>query len=309
MAFSAARLAGIALIGAVALSPLQAAAQQQKSKVVLLSSGKGKKSKLRFRPKAGTTQHIKVTSGQSMAMKLGQMSLPQQQLPDTEITMQLKVVKVEPNGNIQSTFTTTDVNVVPNPSVPQQVVTEMKKNLELLKSFKGMMTIDECGNVLSADMKSKGPTSPQAATILSSLRQNIGQLVLPMPTQAVGIGARWRVDQSLAKMGFAITQQTTMTLVKRTGTKVVIESDLVQKVAAGPAKLPNLQPGASVKTKPTQSTGSGRMEVDLSALGAQGTSNIDLNISLVMSDGAENQTMDIAMKVKLDAKKVQSPKP
>ena len=295
-----ARCVASAVLLAFALSPSFALAEE--SKVTLLSSGSGKKTKLRFRPKAGMVQTIVMTSGQQMAMKIGDTNLPQQPLPKTVVTMELKVLSVDKNGHITASFGNKSVDVLATPGVAPQMAEQMKTAMQPMTSIKGRMTVDPRGNVLAADITSSAEVPPMLRGMLDNMRENLNQMVVPLPEQAVGAGAKWKVVQNLSKMGMPMTQEATITLVRRKGNVVVLKSDLVQNVREGKVTLPNMPPGIQATTKPSQSKGSGQMEVDLTKIGAVGNINIDINVSMVMQMQGQTQAMDMAMKMDLNMK-------
>ena len=296
-----ARLTGLTLAFSVALlTPEIARAETSSSKVELISKGRGKKTKLRFHPKAGMVQIIRMISGQQISMKLGAAALPQQRLPLTEMVMVMRVDSVD-KGRISGSLETRSVNVLPTPGVPGEMVAQMKAGLQVLEGLKGRMVFDERGQVLSAELDAPNAGQELAST-LSNLRDNMNRIVVPLPKAAVGVGAKWRVTQDLAAMGMPITQEAIISLVARRGDVLTLSTDLIQRVGAGPVELPNVPPGLKVRTKPSSSKGKGRLLMDLTKVGAIGTIDMDVNVSMVMSDGQQNQSMDMAIKMNLEMK-------
>ena len=305
MTILGARRAGLVLIALYAASSATASgpafADAGKTRLVLLTAGQGKKTKLRFRPKAGTEQTVVMVSGQQMSMTLGSTKLPAQQLPRTVLTMALKVKSIDAQGRIAVAFDTVSTDVEPTPGVPESVMQQMRTSLQTLKALKGVMTIDDRGQVLSADLAS--PDLGPMQGVFDNLRENMNRLVVPLPSQPVGPGAKWRVVQNLSQLGMPITQEATFTLKKRAGDRVEVVVDMVQKVGAGPVKLPNVPAGLDVRTKPSKSYGKGQLAIDLAKVGATGSLDMDINVGMNLK-GTDNdlQSMDMAIKMKLDMK-------
>ena len=301
MTLTAARIAGFAMVGAFGLThAIPAHAGDDAPKIVLLKKGTGKKIKLRFRPKAGSTQTLKMVSGQEMSMKLGGNAMPSQKLPKTIMTMVIDIKDVDKAGNITAEYSTKSVDIESDPSIPPQVTAQVRESLAPMTSLKGKMKVNARGQVLSADMSASDKLAPELKGMLDNMRENMGQLVVPLPEQAVGVGAEWKVTQNLAKFGMPMTQEATIKLSKMKGDQIELINTMVQKVAAGPVTLPNVPPQVKVRSKPSQSNGTGKLLLDLKEIGATGTIDMNVNVSMVMeAQPGQTQDMDMAVKMSL----------
>ncbi len=289
-----------ALIGstlALLLSPALASAQPSTT-VQLLSPGEGPLTELRFQPELGSVQRIKIISQQAIEMQLGDTKIPQQALPATVVTMQLTMVEVDAAGQFKVAFKTVDVNIDQTTGIPPALLQRMRNSLQPLKSLGGEMIVTPRGTVVSARLDTRElPKSAQG--IMDNLTKNMNQLVVPLPAGPVGVGARWRVTQNLSEMGMPITQEATVTLEGRDGNQLTLVSEMVQKVREGTVKLPNIPPGVTVYTKASESEGRGRMNVDLTRLGASGDVAMKVNVVLVTEGRGPSQTIRMSMTMSL----------
>jgi len=300
MSVSVVRCAGLAFSALILAAP--SLVESAPLKMVMLSKGQSPRARLRIRPPVGLTQTVVITTSQKMSMNMGGMALPQRDLPPTKVTIALKVLSVE-NGRIRASFDTVDVGVEETAGLPPGMAASLRASIMPLKNLKGVIELNDRGQVLSSDMPLQAIPNDQQA-ILKDFNQNLTRLVVPLPEEPVGIGASWKVIDTPQKMGVPITQEVVFTLTQRSGENIELSTEAIMTVAGGDISMPNMPPGIKTKTKPTKSTGRGQAQVDLTKLSGQGKVDMNVDFAMVMDQGGQSETMSMGlqMKMRIDSK-------
>ncbi len=291
-------LAGLVLVNLVVAGDAHAEVPTETPAVTLLSSGRGSKTKLRFTPQKGTKQSLKMVSGQELTMSVAGNTMPQQRLPDIVTIMDLEISSVDQQRRFVQAFELTSTEALAAPGIPEPLVTQMNESLRGFNALRGTLTISSLGRLIKTDLTMPNVDAALRGA-LDNLRQNMHRLVVPLPEEAVGIGARWRVKVNLSTMGMPIAQETTYTLVGRRGDKLNLKTQVAQTIGAGPVQFPNLPPGFAVRTKPSSSTGAGEVTVDLNRAVMTGTVDANINVAMEMENAGQTQPMTMAIQMKL----------
>lgn len=292
-------LAATLVVLAAPVSSVAGAAD--KPKVVLLGAGSGKKVKLRFAPKKGAKQtatfHMQVTLG----MKIAGQTLPPNAAPATAVTMTTKVTDVAKNGDITYDFEFTDFKAMDAPGVDPQMTATVQSSVKELVGTKGTGRVSSTGSNLGLTFELPPTASAQARQTLSGMQSTMEQMSSPVPSEAVGKGAKWRVDSLTEHMGVKINQSMTYTVKAIRGSVVDLAVDVTQNAASTESSLPGLPPGMSASIGSMASKGGGTLVLDMMRVVP---SKSDMNIDMLMKAQMEarGQTQDMEMSMKLDVK-------
>ena len=101
-------------------------------------------------------------------------------------------------------------------------------------------------------------------SLLQQVSNQSGQLTIPLPTQAVGIGARWQGTTQLTAGGISFRQTYEYTLRSRDGGRVALDVRYTQTAPRQQAKIPDLASGVTIEVTNVRITGMGTSVLDLS---------------------------------------------
>lgn len=163
----------------------------------------------------------------------------------------------------------------------------------------GTATVDSTGRTKSADFQTTKPLDAQMQQLMGNIKQSMSQLTAPFPEQAVGVGARWKVEMTLEQMGLPMKQVATYQLRSLRGRQGTLGISLVQMKTSATASLPNLPPGAEAKILKLDSSGQGEVKFDLAAMGPVLTTT-KLKSHVETEIKAQGQTQVMAMDMKMD---------
>jgi hypothetical protein len=168
---------------------------------------------------------------------------------------------------------------------------ELQKRIEQqLAGFAGITMrelVSSRGESLERDMDLSSIKNPELKSTFEGMTDSIAQGGAPFPEEAVGLGARWRVQRVTKLRELAIAHDTTMRLTSLKGNR--IEAELTSKSGASP-------PPATTRTEPTvesldtTTTGQFSMTLDGTSMEADSVSETstvtrmkDTRISMHMS--------------------------
>lgn len=268
------------------------------SVVALLDPGVEPRAPLRLKLAAGQQQAMVMTMRMAMAMDIAGTKAPKTTIPPMEMTMNLRVTEITGEGDIVSTFSLDSIEVLSDPAAPAEVVNQLRSMLGTMTKMSGTSTITPRGIVKAADFNIPADVNPQLKQTMDSMRQQINQLAVPFPEEALGVGARWTVTQHLEQQGMKLQQVATWELKGREGDVVKLASTIVQNAEPQAIAAPGMPPGTSVNLDRLSSTGSGTTELDLGRV-APTRGSMTLTSSVAMTTNANGTKMPMTMDMDL----------
>jgi len=279
--------------------PDVAAPASQGSVVALVDAGVEPREPLRLQLKAGQEQVMLMTMRMGMAMQIGPNKMPKTDIPAMQMTMNLKVSEITGEGDIRSEFSLDKIEVLPDKTTPAAMVDQLKAVLGTMTKMSGTSTITTRGIVKSADFNIPADVNPQIKQTVESMRQQINQMSVPFPEEALGVGAKWTVTQHLEQQGMKLQQVATWELKGRDGTVVQLASSIVQSAPAQAIAAPGMPEGAKVSLERLDSTGSGTTQVDLTHV-APIKGDMKMTSSIAMTTDANGVKMPMNMDMDLN---------
>jgi hypothetical protein len=237
--------------------------------VVLDDAGKTPRAQLRYRFSAGT--HQSVTMKTSMSVEMGK---GEQDLPAGQMAQEIDVVSVGDDGSARLEGHITDAKA-PNGA-----------DSAILQGMKIHMTISADGKVSDVGAGATNALFDQVSSQLGN------QIAIPLPSEAIGLGARWRYLAHAKLQGMSMDMATAYELQSIDGDHVVIAETLQPKLD-GDALAARLAPGGKIDLA---GSGDGRLEIDLTR--PIPTTTMTMNLKFKVT--SEGQTQAGKMKMTID---------
>ena len=209
-------------------------------------------------------------------------------LPGFKIVLDQRADRVDPDGTVHYTVTFSDASVEATPGADPATVQQSQAGLAQMKGLRGTGSFDAQGDNHQLSFDTSAVSDPAIRSTLDSLSSQIGNLSAPLPSQPLGIGARWTARRSATINGITVNTTTTYTLRSRTGDRY--ELDLVQRADAppGPTEIPNLPAGTEASIERFEVQGTGRITGDLThQLPVSSTVKAEGDGSFIVSQGAQ----------------------
>jgi len=282
----------------LALAPLTARAGDKAAKVELLEPGRGPRQPLRYALETGATE----TAVMRMALRMKTDGGP---VP-MDVVMPAIVTEVTTNlgekrgaDELLMTFSVDDLRLEDQPGQMDALKDVLSGLLDKMKGMTGSAFVSTRGVTREASFRVPPGVSPEIRQMLEQTEDGIEQMSAPLPVEAVGKGARWRIRMDLVRGGIALTQTLTYQVVSITADKVKMKVEITQ--SAKPQVVTTA--AATYKLVKYGAKGSGTVELDLRHLVP--ASHLTLGLDQVVDTGAGagaeakmhtrvDMTMDIA---------------
>jgi hypothetical protein len=238
----------------------------QPQQIELLNAGAEPRRELKFRPIANSQQNITMTMGMSMDILVADTPEPKTSIPTMMIDVKSAIRRVDSNGDIHSRFTYGDVKAIADRDTPPAMLATMQKQLQNLKGIKIEMVISNSGTLISKNLiLPKGIDSTVKQTLLQFDR-SIDRIAVKLPTEKVGLGAKWRVNDSLQIDGLRLNQSSTYEIVDISETEMKIRTQVTQSAPPQDLPIPGVSSDIQAKLTSLASTGNGIATIRFNSL-------------------------------------------
>lgn len=272
---------------------------QEAPVITLTNAGAEPRKQLRFSSSKGFHQDALMTMDMTMALDMGAQKLPKTILPTTKMVMDNTVTDISSEGDIHYEFKLRDIEVLPREGAPDAMIASMKSALAGMDGLSGSSTVSNRGVVKAATFKIPDSLPQQMRQTMDSLQESVGQVAVPLPEEAVGVGATWEAVSKLTRgNGIKMTQKTSYELVSVVDSRVKLKIQLTQTAAPQTVKAPGMPAGAEAKLVNLESSGSGLTELDLGML-APVDSSISMDSHFEMAVKVMGQEQNVSMDMQL----------
>lgn len=254
----------------------------------LLDAGEEPRALLRYAIADGTTttttMSFKTIPGEKSAPKMTESGL--QRLKVKAVFGPTELVEDE----IRYDYEIVDSNAVARPGASEKLLEDIEQSAALLKGTGASIAINDRGNLRGT--RSSQETKAVPLRLLWIIGNTVSNLsMVGLPPEEVGVGARWRVRAMLTFYGIKLEQQTTYTLIERTGDEIVLD---VEYERVGDRQVVDLSEDDSlVEVESMRATATGRIRLDLKTLGSNGTATGTNNIKVVMVEDGNRENREI----------------
>lgn len=169
---------------------------------------------------AGSDPHqqllLDVTDGQTetshITMTVGTQAqgIPPVQIP---VTMSfVTTVEDVTDDQITVSFAYDDLSAQLPPGAPPSAQDQMDSMFAAFEEVSGTFEVTPSGAVTSTKFSLPDDAPPELSSMIDQLASQSTQFAVPFPSEPVGDGARWKVENSLELSGIAVDQTATYTL-------------------------------------------------------------------------------------------------
>lgn len=266
--------------------------------VKMLSPGADPKAPLRYKIPAGfkTSGAITVTMG--LSMNMGGMSLPPMDLPGMKMSFDVAVTGVTPTGDATYDLAFTDMTTEPAPGLDPSVAAMIQGSAGAIKDIKGTATVSNRGVVRSTTFDLSKMTDPNLKQALQQVSSQMEGMAIPLPEEAVGVGAKWEARQAVNAAGMSTYVRTEYELVSATATSVQLR--VKSETTAPPQAMSNPMLGADtqIQVEKLSGTNAGTVTLRLDGLVPTAEMSGTTNTAMSISMGGQNQQMNMDIKMK-----------
>ncbi|MCA8999002.1 MAG: hypothetical protein KDA80_18525 [Planctomycetaceae bacterium] len=266
-------------------------------KVTVIEPGSEPRTELRYKFQPDADYKMIMEMSMSMAMELAGQKQPKTQIPTTRSIMTMHNKEVSSDGNLTYEFELTDTEILPGEGVNPLVVNLMKQQLDATKGMEGSATVTPRGLTLSADFKLPPNVTPQLRSMMDNMRQSIQQMSAPLPEEAVGVGAVWKIEMPIQMPQMKLTQVATYKLTKLEGDLAHFDVKITQTAPPQKMNPPGAPANIQVQLESMESSGSGKMQLNLTEVVP--TSEMKIETKNTVSAAGQRVKTDLEMEMKI----------
>mgnify|MGYP003112022756 FL=1 len=263
----------------------QAADSAEPVKVELIDAGKAPLQPIRYAPRVGETQSAVMTISIDMKMSIAGNAMPAQDIPAQKVTFDTTVENISEDGDITFSFIYTGAEVIDDPDNPSPMAPMLKEMIKSLVGATGSANVTDRGITKSADFNIPEGMAPQMKQMLDGMKESMNRISSPVPSEPIGLGAKWKVTQKLVANGMHMVQTSTHEIVKLGTGGFTMKIDVAQSAEPQEIKNPALPPGTILKLASLDTDGQGTSQIETRSL-------IPVQSSLTI---ASKSTMDVEM--------------
>lgn len=291
-ALLAARAQEPATLGGFKLAEFPAAGAPPAFKLV--SAGAEPRRALRYRLAAGVTHTLVMTMRMSIGVEVDGREAPVQRTPAIRMVLECRVREADERAMRLEFSAPQPPELLETEGVPPAMIEAMRKGLGPLSSMRGQVEATSRGVVTKARVEFGPGLDPGASQMLQSMQQSMEQASVPLPEEAVGAGARWKMLQRVQGSGITIYQVASFTLERIEGQIATLAVTVEQLGPRQDMQMPGGPGGARAELASMHGRGEGRSAVDLRSPVPR--SSVDLDSTLRMNVQAQDRTVHMGMR-------------
>jgi hypothetical protein len=221
-------------------------------RVTLLDPGQEPRRELRYKYNMHPQNMI-------MDMKLGiDMGLPSGEvvMPPTRLVFRMVPRNISSSGELTYDAEATNVKLLEGGNLPAAAKAAVAKEYAGFVGLKMHVVVDSRGITKEATVEVPASASPSMRESMDQVSDSMKYIGAPLPVEAVGVGARWRVDSVVAGR-MTLVQQTEHSLVSLTPNDMQMKVTMKQSAPPQNIDVSAKVPGATARLDTYDGTGSG----------------------------------------------------
>jgi len=260
--------------------------------LTLLDEGREPRRALRYPDDPPDEQRLSLTLRVSMKAEAPGSPIPPVAMPGLRLL--LDVAARRQGSLLRHELTVTDADLTGADAAHPTMVAGMRKGLDSLVGAAAVVSIDERGFQHELSLGLPGGLGPELTQFMEAARIALGDLALPLPDEAIGVGAKWQVERTLDQGGVAVKEKTYYELIAAEGTRVQVRTRTVQSAEGQRAALAGLPPGVSAEVLSLRGAGAGEVEIDLRRLvPTSAREEIETDVSFAIVQGETERVMSL----------------
>ncbi len=264
-------------------------------KVELVSTGTGARKELRFKPKVGSKQKMTMTMAMTQEVSVDGNKLPVPGLPGQQFTIDFEIKEVASNGDVTYGFKFSEVKLLQDEGANPAAVAAMNAMLKPMMGATGTGQVTNRGLTKSAKFDLPENAPAQLKSMIDSMKDSINRISTPLPAEAVGVGAQWKVTQDLNSGGIQMTQTSTHELKSISDDGFDVAIKIEQAAGEQEVQAAMMPIGSKMKLNSMKSSGEGTSSMVFAALNPKKSQvKVLSDASMRMTIGGNEQAMEFS---------------
>ena len=277
------------------------AANSKTAQVELLNPGVEPRQQLRLKPAIDLKETTVMTLKMDMEISAAGRSSPAKS-PVSVMTFQTKVTKIDPNGDIHYESAYTNVDITGDPgNTPPAVRDAMRSTLKSMVGMKGSFIMDNRGFNKGGNFILPEGADNNLKQMVRQMSKSLEQVASPLPAEAVGKGAKWRVSSSSDFSGIKVNDISTYELASWQDGVASVKVSIEQQANPQNITSPQLPAGTTLTLKSLASQGQGATTMRLDRLmPVRSTWSVSSNSEMSAKTAGSSQESPITTKMVME---------
>jgi len=278
------------------------AANSKTPQVELLNPGVEPRQQLRLKPAIDVKETTVMTVKMDMEISASGRSSPAAKIPVSVMTFETKVTKIDPNGDIHYEFAYTNADITGDTgNTPPAARDAMRSALKSMVGMKGSFIMDNRGFHKGGNFILPQGADNNLKQMVGQMSKSIEQLTSPLPAEAVGKGAKWRVSSSSDFMGMNVNDISTYELASWQDGVASLNVSIEQQANPQNITSPQLPPGTTLTLKSLASQGRGATTMRLDRLMPfRSTASVSSNSEMSAKNAGSSEELTITTKMVME---------
>lgn len=214
--------------------------------VEVLAAGAEPRQVLQLAPEAGTTGSLEMRMEMDTTVAINGQSAPRVDLPAFVMGMSATIDEVTGDTiRMSYTYDTVELDGT-DPGGLERIMASME-------GVTGTVTTTRSGAFVDGEIRMPDGLDPTVASSMEQFEQQLASMTVPLPTEPVGPGARWRAGTSIVLNQLEVETTATYELRSLQGGEYELAVDIEQRMVPGTIE----EAGATIEVVEGSGTGSG----------------------------------------------------
>jgi len=283
---------------AAAIVALAACGEEEKARpaagvtLTLLDSGREPRQALRYPAAPTPAQKISLSLRLAMKMEVPGSPVPPVTVPGLRLLVDIESARA--GAHLRYQFTVADADLTSTDNAHPSLLAEMRKGVNQMVGASGQLVVDPRGFRSDLSLPPPSAIGQELTQFMQSARLAIGQMVVPLPEEPVGPGAKWEAVETIVQDGISVREKTYFELIALDGPRALVRTQTVQSADKQRAPLPGLPDGVSAEVVSLRGSGAGEIELDLRRLApGNAREDVETDVSFVVRQGQTERAMSL----------------
>ncbi|HWM87825.1 MAG TPA: hypothetical protein VNO33_18350 [Kofleriaceae bacterium] len=261
--------------------------------LTVLENGREPRTALRYPAEPTPAHKMSLTLRLAMKMEVPGSPVPPVTMPGLRLMLDIESARAGPSA-LKYAFTVSDADLTSTDSAHPSLLAEMRKGVGALVGASGHLIVEPRGLRSELALALPAGIGQELSQFMNSARLAIGQMVVPLPAEPVGPGAKWEAVEVVSQDGISVREKTYFELVALEGPRALIRTQTVQSADKQRAALPGLPDGVSAEVVSLRGSGAGEIELDLRRLvPGNASEEVKTDVSFVVRQGKTERAMSL----------------
>lgn len=269
-------------------------------KVELIDAGREPRRELRLTFTKGATFERVMSMQMGAELVVNGELLPRAPVPTISMPVRGTIESVDEHGDARYSAEMSEATIE-GMDLPPAAMAMIKVSLADIAGTRIAGRVSPRGLQSDGKITTKS-MNPQFLATMDSLKQSFGQMSVPLPVEAIGVGGKWSVTSDITINGMPLRQRAVYTVVSVSERGVMLRLSAEQSLQSPDAKMENLPAGTEGVARSLSGTYSGMSIMSLEQFMPQratisGVSKADMEVTTLGQKTPVLATYD--MKVRL----------